>query len=61
MSVLLCSGDGAVFRATLKNVARTQNTSAPATDTRATSNKALAEAGNLTLATLLKVVRALGL
>ena len=67
---LLCAaveedrGDGVVIRAALKYVARTQNMSALARDTGLTRGnlyKALSEDGNPTLATLLKVTRALGL
>ena len=57
-------GDGAVIRAALKHVARTQNMSALARDTglnRGNLYEALSEDGNPTLATLLKVTRALGL
>ena len=57
-------GDGAVIRAALKHVARTQNMSALARDTglnRGNLYEALSEGGNPTLATLLKVTRALGL
>ena len=57
-------GDGAVIRAALKHVARTQNMSALARDTglnRGNLYSALSEGGNPTLATLLKVVNALGL
>ena len=67
---LLCAatdedvGDGVVIRAALKHVARTQNMSALARDTglnRGNLYEALSEDGNPTLATLLKVTRALGL
>ncbi|MDE0671462.1 MAG: putative addiction module antidote protein [Caldilineaceae bacterium] len=57
-------GDGIVIRAALKYVARTQNMSALARDAglnRGNLYKALSEDGNPTLATLLKVTRALGL
>ena len=57
-------GDGAVIRAALRHVARTQNMSALARDTglnRGNLYEALSEDGNPTLATLLKVTRALGL
>ena len=57
-------GDGAVIRAALKHVARTQNMSALARDTglnRGNLYEALSEDGNPTLATLLKVANALGL
>ena len=57
-------GDGAVIRAALKHVARTQNISALARDTglnRGNLYEALSEDGNPTLATLLKVTNALGL
>ena len=57
-------GDGAVIRAALRHVARTQNMSALARDTglnRGNIYEALSEEGNPTLATLLKVTRALGL
>ena len=57
-------GDGAVIRAVLKHVARTQNMSALARDTglnRGNLYEALSEDGNPTLATLLKVTNALGL
>ena len=58
------SGDGAVIRAALKHVARTHNMSALARDTglnRGNLYEALSEGGNPTLATLLKITRALGL
>lgn len=58
------TGDGAVIRAALKHVARTQNMSALARHTglnRGNLYVALSEAGNPTLATLLKVTAALGL
>ena len=57
-------GDGAVIRAALKHVARTQNISALARNTglnRGNIYEALSEDGNPTLATLLKVTNALGL
>ena len=57
-------GDGVVIRAALKYIARTQNMSALARATelnRGNLYKALSEDGNPTLATLLKVTRALGL
>ena len=57
-------GDGTVIRAALKHIARTQNMSALARDTglnRGNLYEALSEDGNPTLATLLKVTRALGL
>ena len=57
-------GDGAVIRAALNHVARTQNMSALARDTglnRGNLYSALSEDGNPTLATLLKVANALGL
>ena len=57
-------GDGAVIRAALKHVARTQNMSALARDTGLNRGKlyeALSDNGNPTLATLLKVTTALGL
>ena len=57
-------GDGTVIRAALRYVARTQNISALARDTglnRGNLYEALSEDGNPTLATLLKVTRALGL
>ncbi len=57
-------GDGAVIRAALRHVARTQNISALARDTglnRGNIYEALSEDGNPTLATLLKVANALGL
>ena len=57
-------GDGAVIRAALRHVARTHNMSALARDTglnRGNLYEALSEDGNPTLATLLKVTRALGL
>ncbi len=57
-------GDGAVIRAALKHVARTHNMSALARDTglnRGNLYEALSEGGNPTLATLLKITRALGL
>ena len=58
------TGDGAVIRAALRHVARTQNMSALARDTglnRGNLYEALSEDGNPTLATLLKVTGALGL
>ena len=58
------TGDGAVIRAALKHLARTQNMSAMARDTglnRGNLYEALSEAGNPTLATLLKITRAMGL
>lgn len=57
-------GDGVVIRAALKHVAQTHNMSALARDTglnRGNLYAALSEDGNPTLATLLKVTRALGL
>ena len=57
-------GDGVVIRAALKYVAQTQNMSALARDAglnRGNLYKVLSEDGNPTLATLLKVTRALGL
>lgn len=57
-------GDGVVIRAALKHVARTQNMSALARDAglnRGNLYQALSEDGNPTLATLLKITRALGL
>ena len=57
-------GDGAVIRAILKHIARTQNMSDLARDTglnRGNLYEALSEDGNPTLATVLKVTRALGL
>ena len=57
-------GDGVVIRAVLKHVARTHNMSALARETglnRGNLYEALSEDGNPTLATLLKVTRALGL
>lgn len=57
-------GDGAVIRAALRHVARTRNMSALARDAglnRGNLYEALSEDGNPTLATLLKVTRALGL
>ena len=56
-------GDGAVIRAAVKRVARTQNISALTRDTglnRGNIYEALSEDGNPTLATLLKVANALG-
>ena len=58
------AGDGAVIRAALKYVARTQNMSALARDTglnRGNLYEALSEDGNPTLTTLLKITNALGL
>ncbi len=58
------SGDGAVLRAALMHVARTQNISALARDTglnRGNLYEALSEDGNPTLATMLKITNALGL
>ena len=57
-------GDGVVIRAALRHVARTHNMSALARDTglnRGNLYEALSEDGNPTLATLLKITRALGL
>ena len=57
-------GDGVVIRAALRHLARTQNMSALARDTglnRGNLYEAFSEEGNPTLATLLKVTRALGL
>ena len=57
-------GDGAVIRAALKHVARTQSMSALARSTglnRGNLYEALSEDGNPTLATLLKITNALGL
>ena len=57
-------GDGAVIRAVLKHIARTQNMSALARDTglnRGNLYEALSKDGNPTLGTVLKVTRALGL
>ena len=57
-------GDGVVIRAALKYVAQTQNMSALARDAglnRGNLYKVLSEDGNPTLATLLKITRALGL
>ena len=57
-------GDGVVIRAALKHIARTHNMSALARDTglnRGNLYEAFSEDGNPTLATLLKVTRALGL
>ncbi len=57
-------GDGVVIRAALKHLARTHNMSALARDTglnRGNLYAALSKNGNPTLATLLKVTRALGL
>ncbi len=57
-------GDGVVIRAALKHLARTHNMSALARDTglnRGNLYEALSENGNPTLATLLKITRALGL
>ncbi len=57
-------GDGAVIRAALKHIARTQNMSALARETglnRGNLYEALSEGGNPTLATLLKITNALGL
>ena len=57
-------GNGVVLRAALKYVARTQNMSALARGTglnRGILYKVLPEDGNPTLATLLKITRALGL
>ena len=57
-------GTGRCFGAVLKHIARTQNISALARDTglnRGDLYEALSEDGNPTLATLLKVTRALGL
>ena len=57
-------GDGVVIRAALKHLARTHNMSALARDTglnRGNLYEALSKNGNPTLATLLKITRALGL
>lgn len=57
-------GDGAVIRAALKHVARTQNMSALARNAglnRGNLYAALSEDGNPTLSTLLKITNALGL
>lgn len=57
-------GDGTVIRAALRHVARTHSTSALARETglnRGNLYEALSEDGNPTLATLLKITRALGL
>ena len=57
-------GDGVVIRAVLKHVARTHNLSALARETglnRGNLYQALSNDGNPTLATLLKITRALGL
>ncbi|MDE2901741.1 MAG: putative addiction module antidote protein [Chloroflexota bacterium] len=57
-------GDGVVIRAVLKHVARTHNLSALARETglnRGNLYQALSKDGNPTLATLLKIIRALGL
>ena len=57
-------GDGVVIRAVLKYVARTHNLSALARETglnRGNLYQALSNDGNPTLATLLKITRALGL
>lgn len=58
------SGDGAVIRAALRHIARTRNISALARDAglnRGNLYEVLSEDGNPTLATLLKITRALGL
>ena len=58
------TGDGAVIRAALRHIARTHNMSALARDTglnRGNLYEALSEDGNPTLATLLRITRALGL
>lgn len=57
-------GDGSVIRAALSAIARAQNMSALARDAgldRSGIYKALSEDGNPSLATILKVTRALGL
>ncbi|MCY3956825.1 MAG: putative addiction module antidote protein [Chloroflexi bacterium] len=57
-------GDGVLIRAVLKHVARTHNLSALARETglnRGNLYQALSSDGNPTLATLLKITRALGL
>lgn len=57
-------GDGVVIRAVLKHVARTHNLSALARETglnRGNLYQVLSSDGNPTLATLLKITRALGL
>ena len=58
------AGDGIVIRTVLKHIAQSKNMRALACDTglnRGNLYAALSEDGNLTLATLLKVTRALGL
>ena len=58
------SGDGAVIRAALRQIARTRNISALSRDAglnRGNLYEALSDNGNPTLSTLLKLVRALGL
>lgn len=55
-------GDGAVIRAVLTRIARTQSMSAHAHDTGLNGGEGLSsQDGNPSLATLLKVARALGL
>ena len=57
-------GDGVVIRAVLRHVAQTHNLSALARETglnRGNLYQALSNDGNPTLATLLKITRALGL
>ncbi len=57
-------GDGSVIRAALSAIARAQNRSSLARDAgldRSGLYKALSEDGNPSLATILKIVRALGL
>ena len=57
-------GDGSLIRAALSTIARTHNMSALAGEAgldRSGLYKALSEDGNPSLATILKVVRALGL
>ena len=54
-------GDGAVIRAVLKRIARMQNMSALVHDAGLNGGEGLSRDGNPSLATLLKVTRALGL
>ncbi|MCY4653740.1 MAG: putative addiction module antidote protein [Dehalococcoidia bacterium] len=54
-------GDGAVIRAVLTRIARTQSMSALAHDIGLNGSEELSKDGNPSLVTLLKVTRALGL
>ncbi len=54
-------GDGAVVRAVLKRIARMEDMGVLAHDTGLNGGEGLSQDGNPSLATLLKVTRALGL